>query len=76
MKHLVIDKRVIRNNIRAVKEKADGAAIYADLSANAYGMGLGRSLSFYATREYETTSSPTPAMLPFCEITALRKSAL
>ena len=40
MKHLVIDKRVIRNNIRAVKEKADGAAIYADLSANAYGMGL------------------------------------
>ncbi len=40
MKHLVIDKRVIRNNIRSIKEKADGAAIYADLSANAYGMGL------------------------------------
>ena len=40
MKNLVIDKRVIRNNIRAIKEKADGAAIYADLSANAYGMGL------------------------------------
>ena len=40
MKNLVIDRRVIRNNIRAVKEKADGAAIYADLSANAYGMGL------------------------------------
>ncbi|MBQ8830249.1 MAG: alanine racemase [Oscillospiraceae bacterium] len=40
MKHLVIDKRVIRNNVRAIKEKADGAAIYADLSANAYGMGL------------------------------------
>lgn len=40
MKNLVIDKRVIRNNIRAIKEKADGSAIYADLSANAYGMGL------------------------------------
>jgi len=40
MKNLVIDSRVIRNNIRAVKEKADGAAIYADLSANAYGMGF------------------------------------
>ncbi len=40
MKSLVIDKRVIRNNIKAIKDKADGAAIYADLSANAYGMGL------------------------------------
>lgn len=40
MKNLVIDKRAIRNNIRAVKTRADGAAIYADLSANAYGMGL------------------------------------
>ncbi|MBR6206671.1 MAG: alanine racemase [Oscillospiraceae bacterium] len=40
MKNLVIDRRVIRNNIRAVKEKADGSTIYADLSANAYGMGL------------------------------------
>ena len=40
MKNLVIDKRVIRNNIRAIKERADGSAIYADLSANAYGMGL------------------------------------
>ena len=37
MKSLVIDKRVIRNNIRAIKDRADGAAIYADLSANAYG---------------------------------------
>ena len=40
MKSLVIDKRVIRNNIKAIKDRADGAAIYADLSANAYGMGL------------------------------------
>ncbi len=40
MKNLVIDRRAIRNNIRAIKERADGAAIYADLSANAYGLGL------------------------------------
>lgn len=40
MKNLVIDRSAVRNNLRAVKERADGAAIYADLSANAYGMGL------------------------------------
>ncbi len=40
MKNLVIDKRVIRSNLRAVKERADGATIYADLSGDAYGMGL------------------------------------
>lgn len=40
MKYLVIDKRVIRNNLKLIKERADGAAIYADLSANACGMGL------------------------------------
>lgn len=40
MKYLVIDRRVIRNNIKAIKERADGATIYADLSANACGMGL------------------------------------
>ncbi|MBR5380992.1 MAG: alanine racemase [Oscillospiraceae bacterium] len=40
MKNLVIDRRAMRSNIRAIKERADGASIYADLSANAYGMGL------------------------------------
>lgn len=40
MKNLVIDKRIIRNNLRAIKDRAEGAAIYADLSANASGMGL------------------------------------
>lgn len=40
MKNLVIDRRAIRNNLRAIKERAGGAAIYADLSANAGGMGL------------------------------------
>ncbi|SHI20133.1 alanine racemase [Sporobacter termitidis DSM 10068] len=40
MKYLVIDRRVVRNNLKAIKERADGAAIYADLSANACGMGL------------------------------------
>jgi len=40
MKHLVIDRRIVRNNLKAIKERAEGAAIYADLSANASGMGL------------------------------------
>ena len=40
VKHLVIDRRIIKNNLRAIKERAEGAAIYADLSANASGMGL------------------------------------
>ncbi len=40
MKHLVIDRRVVRNNLKAIKERADGAAIFVDLSANAGGMGL------------------------------------
>jgi predicted amino acid racemase len=40
MKNLVIDRRLVRSNLKAVKERAEGAALYADLSANAYGMGL------------------------------------
>ncbi len=40
MKHLVIDRRIVRNNVKAIKERAEGATIYADLSANASGMGL------------------------------------
>ena len=40
MKYLVIDKRVIRENLRITKEHADGATIIADLSANAGGMGI------------------------------------
>ena len=40
MKNLVIDLRVVRNNLKAIKERADGVSIYADLSANAGGMGL------------------------------------
>ena len=40
MKNLVIDLRVVRNNLRAVKERAEGVHIFADLSANAGGMGL------------------------------------
>ena len=40
MKYLVIDRRVIRNNLKCIKERAEGAAIYADLSANACGMGF------------------------------------
>ncbi|MCL2125696.1 MAG: alanine racemase [Oscillospiraceae bacterium] len=40
MKNLVIDLRVVRNNLRAIKELAEGVHIFADLSANAGGMGL------------------------------------
>jgi alanine racemase len=40
MKNLVIDKGAIKNNLRAIKDRADGAAIYADLSGNACGLGL------------------------------------
>ena len=40
MKNLVIDLRIVRNNLRAIKDRADGVLIYADLSANAGGMGL------------------------------------
>ena len=40
MKNLVIDLRMVRNNLRAIKDRAEGAAVIADLSANAGGMGL------------------------------------
>ena len=40
MKSLVIDLRVVRNNLRAIKDRAEGAAVIVDLSANAGGMGL------------------------------------
>jgi len=40
MKNLVIDLRVVRNNLHAIKNRAEGVQIYADLSANAGGMGL------------------------------------
>ena len=40
MKNLVIDLRVVRNNLRAIKDRAQGVHVFADLSANASGMGL------------------------------------
>ena len=40
MKNLVIDLRVVRNNLRAIKDRSEGVLIFADLSANAGGMGL------------------------------------
>jgi len=40
MKNLVIDLRYVRNNLRAIKDRAEGVLIFADLSANASGMGL------------------------------------
>jgi len=46
LKNLVIDLRVVRNNLRAIKERAEGAAVIADLSANAGGMGLLNTAKF------------------------------
>jgi len=40
VKNLVIDLRVVRNNLRAIKDCAEGVQVIADLSANAGGMGL------------------------------------
>ena len=40
MKKLVIDRKSIRINLQTVKERAGSAEIFADLSGNAYGMGL------------------------------------
>ena len=46
MKNLVIDLRMVRNNLHAIKDRAQGAAVIADLSANAGGMGLLRTAQF------------------------------
>ena len=40
MKRLVIDRKSMRINLQTVKEKSGSTEIFADLSANAYGMGL------------------------------------
>ena len=40
MKRLVIEKKAIKNNVSAVKARAKGAAIFADLSGDAFGLGL------------------------------------
>jgi len=40
MKNLVIDLRVVRNNVLAIKDQAEGVHVFADVSANAGGMGL------------------------------------
>lgn len=40
MKNLIIDKKAIKSNLQAVKAKAGDVMIYADLSGDAYGMGL------------------------------------
>jgi len=40
MKHLVIDKTEIAGNLQIVREAAGKAEIYADLSGDAYGLGL------------------------------------
>ncbi len=40
MKSLVIDSKAVKTNVQAVKTAAKGAEIYADLSGDAYGLGV------------------------------------
>ncbi len=40
MKSLVIDKRIVKSNVQAVKSRIKNAEIYADLAGDAYGLGL------------------------------------
>lgn len=40
MKHLVIEKSAVRQNIRAVKARTKGVRIIADLMGDAFGLGL------------------------------------
>ena len=65
MKTLVIERSAIINNLRAIKEKADGALIIADLSANAFGMGLLETASVLRDDGINTfaVSDPYDAML-------------
>ena len=65
MKHLVIDLRMVRNNLRAIKDRAEGSAVIADLSANAGGMGLLRVAQFLRDEGIRTfsVSDPDDAML-------------
>ena len=40
MKKLIIDKRTVKSNLQQIKGRTGGAVLYADLSSDAYGMGL------------------------------------
>ncbi len=40
MKNLVIDKKAIKSNVDAVKARAKGAQIWADLTGDAFGLGI------------------------------------
>lgn len=65
MKNLVIDLRLVRNNLRAVKDRAEGINVFADLSANAGGMGLLPIASFLRDEGIRNfiVSDPGDAML-------------
>ncbi|NLB28710.1 MAG: alanine racemase, partial [Clostridiales bacterium] len=66
MKNLVIDKRIVRENLRVVKERAEGAAIIADLSANASGMGvleIARFLRDEGVRDFAVSDLPDAQLL-------------
>lgn len=40
MKNLIIDTKAVKNNLAAVKARSRGVQIWADLTGDAYGMGL------------------------------------
>ena len=40
MKNLVIEKTAVKTNLAAVKARARGAQIWADLTGDAFGLGL------------------------------------
>ena len=65
MKNLVIDLRMVRANLRAIKDRAEGATIIADLSANANGMGLLQVAKFLRDEGIRTfaVSDPEDARL-------------
>jgi len=65
MKNLVIDLRVVRNNLRAIKDRAEGVHVFADISANAGGMGLLPVASFLRDEGVHNfiVSDPGDAML-------------
>ncbi len=58
-KKFIIERRDIENNIAVLKEKTNGARIYAVLKGNAYGMGFipfANELYNYGIRHFSVTS--------------------
>ena len=61
MKYLVIDRRVVRNNLKAIKERADGAAILCRSQRKCQRYGLvGNCKAFYVMTVYIHMPFPNP----------------